>query len=68
MMHPSGDGRYYCSHTAEWVWSNYTIWTSKDWNESFGPAGLLTNGVDDQGRHWETFGYRIPLYDEDDEP
>ena len=60
----------------------YTIWTMAEWTKAFAFAGsqraveymnrTAMKGVagdhftDAEGRHWEFFGYDIPLYDDNE--
>jgi len=62
MKHPTSPNTYYSSASGEWVVRGeglYTIWTNADWKGRF--------GVNDKERQWESFGYRIPLYDNEEE-
>jgi hypothetical protein len=61
LAHPTEPGKYYRhgakAHESEWVTSGYTVWSADDWRKTFGRQA-------DEGRHWEHFGYLIPLYDD----
>lgn len=62
MKHPSKYGLYYSSVQGAWVKKGWTVWTIREWQDrgferGFDPA----TGVDRDGRHWEFFGYTIPL-------
>lgn len=52
MRHPTTRGLYYCSIRGEWVQHGWTVWKKADWEAKF--SG-------DTERHWEFFGYTIPL-------
>lgn len=60
MKHPTLPGTYYSKETAAWVTEGWTVWTDAEWRGTFGkdPNDL---------RQWEHFGYRIPLYNDEDE-
>jgi len=70
LKHPTELGLYYSSKEAMWVHEQCTVWTMEEWRGRFGRGIIMTNGndwsktlVDSEGRHWEFFGYTIPLYD-----
>ena len=43
---------YYCATTGGWVKHGWTVWKKAEWEAKFGG---------DRERHWEFFGYNIPL-------
>lgn len=61
---------YYNQTKADYVeGSDYTVWTINEWKGRFGGQHLTyaadqRSAVDPEGRHWEFFGYIIPLYDD----
>jgi len=63
MKHPREHGVYYSQTEGAWVRQGWTVWTIKEWEVKFGYADNFTSrgGVDNEGRHWEFFGYRIPM-------
>ena len=52
MRHPRERGMYYDIITGGWVKHGWTVWKKADWEVKFGG---------DTERHWEFFGYNIPL-------
>lgn len=63
---------FYSTEKAEWVIDGYTVWNIDTWNGSFGRQKLVYSPdgkscVDSENRHWEFFGYTIPLYNDEDE-
>jgi len=58
MRHPTVRGLYYSSTKGEFVRQGWTKWERDEWEMKF--AG-------DVERHWEFFGYVIPLFTDDDE-
>ena len=61
LKHPRERGMYYNNVTGTFVERGWTEWKMKDWEEKFGMNFDPALGVDHQGRHWEFFGYTIPL-------
>ena len=61
MRHPTKPGTYYSTTTASWVTEGWTVWPIKDWRAKYG------NQHEGDPRQWEFFGYRIPLYNDDDD-
>jgi hypothetical protein len=69
MREPHGKG-YWDKTTADWVRENYSTWTIAEWEGLYGRQGSIKNidakhVIDSEGRHWEFFGFLIPLYDDD---
>jgi hypothetical protein len=73
---PGEPRRYYNADKAIWVGKDepYRIWKMADWEGTFGAGSKLgrpgqlsaTEWLDGEGRHWEFFGYVIPLYDDNE--
>jgi hypothetical protein len=61
LKHPRERGMYYNNVTGTFVERGWTVWKMKDWEAKFGFNFDPALGVDTQGRHWEFFGYTIPL-------
>jgi hypothetical protein len=61
LKHPREQGMYYNNVTGTFVERGWTVWKMKDWEEKFGMNFDPALSVDAQGRHWEFFGYTIPL-------
>jgi hypothetical protein len=60
MVHPTQPNTFYSSAKGAWVKRGeglFTIWTNAEWRSRFGG---------DHERKWESFGYRIPLYDDNE--
>jgi len=59
---------YYSSPRGEFVREFYSVFTNQQFKTRFKVAVRHPDGtmIDDQGRLWESFGYPIPLYDEDE--
>ena len=52
---------YWDKMIADWSCTRYTKWHIEDWKETFKNYQISGD------REWEFFGYRIPLYDDEDE-
>lgn len=70
-VQPGGAKFYYHKDKGEFrSGTGYSVWSIEDWHARFGHgANTIFFGkaaVDSNGRHWEFFGYTIPLYDEGD--
>lgn len=66
MKNPHGKG-YYSSGLGDWVKENYTTWTIKEWEGKYGGNVQQVDAkhvIDREGRHWEFFGFLIPLYED----
>jgi len=58
---------YWSRENACWQEHGYTVWRNDEWGFRFKRHRDLGNGwvMDNQGRMWESYGYPIPLYDDD---
>ena len=61
LKHPRARGMYYNNVTGTFVERGWTVWKMEEWQAKFGMNYDAATGVDAQGRHWEFFGYIIPL-------
>src|SRR5580765_3122269 len=61
LKHPRERGMYYNNVTGTFVERGWTVWKMDEWQAKFGMNFDAAAGVDAQGRHWEFFGYTIPL-------